>query len=244
MTATSPQGRFDDGAALLDGVTLERTEAWGKHLFCWWEGEQVLHVHLGLIGKFRSVNLTTEPRDTIRLRLETDDAAWQLSGPQTCAVVTKADRNAVVKPLGPDPLRRGSARKGQFVDRLRSTRRAAGVTLLDQGIVAGIGNVYRAELLFLLGIHPSRPSNQISEADAEDLWDLTVSQLRRGREWNRIITVSDDDIDGRVTRRLKRDDCLYAYKRTGLPCRRCHDPIAETTIGGRSIWYCSTCQPS
>lgn len=243
VAASSPQGRFADGAALLDGAALVRSEAWGKHLFCEWDSGAILHVHLGLIGKFRPAPLEREPRDTVRLRLESQDTAWQLTGPQTCAVVSPEDRESVTAALGPDPLRRGPKRRGEFIDRLRRTSRPVGAALLDQGIVAGIGNVYRAELLLLTGIHPERPASQVEEAEAAVLWDLTVEQLKRGLAWNRIVTVSEEDAGRRVTRRIRRDDALYAYKRDGRPCRRCGTPIEMAEVAGRSIWFCPVCQP-
>ncbi|NNF59638.1 MAG: Fpg/Nei family DNA glycosylase, partial [Rhodothermaceae bacterium] len=89
--ARSPQGRFADGASLLNGSTFSKAEAWGKHLFCSWSGGELLHVHLGLIGKFRPTPLEADPGDTIRLRLEGAEHAWHLTGPQTCAIVTPED---------------------------------------------------------------------------------------------------------------------------------------------------------
>ena len=88
VPASSPQGRFADGAARLDGATMTAAEAWGKHLFCHWDTGDVLHVHLGLIGKFRPGPLDDPGGDTVRLRLEGHQRAWQLTGPQTCAVIT------------------------------------------------------------------------------------------------------------------------------------------------------------
>ncbi|MFV2039052.1 MAG: Fpg/Nei family DNA glycosylase [Acidimicrobiales bacterium] len=244
VVANSPQGRFAEGAALIDGAELDRAEAWGKHLFCWWSTGNILHVHLGLIGKFRTVPGDTGATDTVRLRLENAaaEAAWQLTGPQTCAVITPDDRNVVVRKLGPDPLRRGAKRRSLFVERLTATRRPVGAALLDQSIIAGIGNVYRAELLLLTGIHPETPANTLDPELAGHLWDVTVEQLRRGLAWNRIVTVRAEDVDRRVTRRIADDTALYAYHRGGLPCRRCATPIQSREIGGRSIWFCPSCQ--
>lgn len=241
--ASSPQGRFAEGAAAIHGGELVKSEAWGKHLFCTWSTGEILHVHLGLIGKFRPVPADTPSRDTIRLRLVGNDVAWDLTGPQTCALINPSELDDVVAKLGPDPLRRGAKRRDEFVSRFTSTRRAVGAVLLDQGVIAGIGNVYRAELLFLMGIHPARPAATIDPADAGRLWDLTVDQLRRGMRWNRIVTVSSDDVGQRVTHRLDREDALYAYHRGDEPCRRCGTPIEVTDIAGRSIWFCPTCQP-
>ncbi len=244
VRATSPQGRFAEGAALIDGAELERADAFGKHLFCTWSSGDIMHVHLGLIGKFRRVSPDWEPRDTIRLRLEGADKIWQLSGPQTCAIVTPADRDDITATLGPDPLRRGPKRRAEFIARLGATRRPIGAVLLDQRVVAGIGNVYRAELLWICGIHPETPAASIDPDLAGQLWDETVAQLKRGLDWNRIVTVSNDHAERRVTRRIRRDDALYVYKRADLPCRQCGDLIAEMDLGGRTIAYCPTCQPT
>lgn len=244
VRATSPQGRFAEGAALIDGTKLDRAEAYGKHLFCIWSSGDILHVHLGLIGKFRRVLPEWEPRDTIRLRLEGADTIWQLSGPQTCAIVTPDHLDDVAASLGPDPLRRGTRRRADFIARLGATRRPIGAVLLDQSVVAGIGNVYRAELLWICGIHPRTPAASVDPETAGELWDHTVAQLKRGLEWNRIVTVSPEHAEGRITRRTRRDDALYVYKREELPCRRCDDRIASMQLGGRTIAYCPTCQPS
>ncbi len=242
VSASSPQGRFSQGAALIDEATLDKAEAWGKHLFCWWDNGHVLHIHLGLIGKFRPADADAVIGDSIRLRLVGADLAWHLTGPQTCAVISPTERDEVVAKLGPDPLRRGSKRRREFVERLTSTRRPIGAAILDQRIVAGIGNVYRAELLFLAGIHPETPANSIDQETAGRLWDSTVSQLRRGLDWGRIVTVSNDDVQRRVTRTMDGDDALYAYHRGDMPCRRCGAPIAHAEVGGRSIWFCPECQ--
>ena len=243
VDASSPQGRFTEGAARLDGASLDRAEAWGKHLFCWWSTGEILHVHLGLIGKFRPNPPSEEAGDTIRLRLVGREHAWHLTGPQTCAVVTPDERADVVARLGPDPLRRGGRRRAEFVDRFTRTGRPAGAALLDQQVIAGIGNVYRAELLFLSGVHPTRPASSVDAVAAGALWDETVDQLRRGLAWNRIVTVSADDVGRRVTRRISNEDALYTYHRSDLPCRRCGTPIQDRVVAGRSIWFCPTCQP-
>lgn len=244
VRASSPQGRFADGAALIDGATLEQADAHGKHLFCVWSSGDILHVHLGLIGKFRRVSPEWEPRDTIRLRLEGADTVWQLSGPQTCAIVTPEHRDEVAESLGPDPLRRGNGRRAEFIARLGATRRPIGAVLLDQSVVAGIGNVYRAELLWICGIDPRTPAAAIDPDLAGELWDHTVSQLKRGLDWNRIVTVSSEHAERRITRKTRRDDALYVYKREDMPCRGCHDRITSMRLGGRTIAYCPTCQPS
>ncbi|MGI9622604.1 MAG: Fpg/Nei family DNA glycosylase [Acidimicrobiales bacterium] len=241
--ASSPQGRFEAGSALIDGRNLVSSEAWGKHLFLEWDSGDLLHVHLGLIGKFRPTDLDETPSETVRLRLEGQNYAWHLTGPQTCAVVTPDDREEVISRLGPDPLRRGTRRRGVFVERLTATKRPLGAALLDQAIIAGIGNVYRAELLFLQGVNPAVSASRLDEAAAAELWDTTVTQLRRGLEWNRIVTVHRDDLGKRVTRNTDPEDALYVYHRTDEPCRRCQTLVEAREIAGRQIWFCPRCQP-
>lgn len=239
VRATSPQGRFAAGAALLDGEELRGAEAFGKYLFCDFGPGGLLHVHLGLIGKFRPYPASTEPWESVRLRLEAHDVAWQLTGPARCDVVTPEERLDIVAGLGVDPLRpRQDPRR--FVAALAATRRPIAAALLDQRIVAGIGNVYRAELLFLLGIHPLRPASSLTEDEALALWEETRRQLRRGRKLNRIVTTSPAEV-GRPLSRMTGDDRLYVYHRSH--CRRCGTELATVEVGGRPLQFCPVHQP-
>ncbi|OUV77062.1 MAG: hypothetical protein CBC90_07215 [Acidimicrobiaceae bacterium TMED130] len=242
IEATSPQGRFAESAALLNGIQMIKSEAWGKHLFCHWENGNILHVHLGLIGKFRKVNIDDPPRDTIRLRLVHESSAWHLTGPQTCALITEDDLQDVVNKLGPDPLRVGLRGMSKFKKRLGASKKPIGAALLDQNLLAGIGNVYRSELLFLCGIHPEIPCNKIRDDQAEELWKWTVDLLRRGKKLNRIVTIQDEDKGTIKVKNKKRNNSLYAYKRAGLDCRRCPDEIVISKLAGRSMWHCPNCQ--
>jgi endonuclease-8 len=219
------------------------TEARGKHLFHHYEGDRTLYVHLGLIGKFHRGRVDEPARlGEVRLRLEGRAARWDLTGPMRCDLVSVTEYEQIVSDLGPDPLRRG-ARAADFVARLRRKRAPVAAALLDQTVIAGIGNVYRAELLFLRGIHPARPAAALDERDARALWDEAVAQLRQGLRLNRIVTVSADDRRGRPPGRVPVGERLYVYHRAGLPCRRCGAPIERALIGGRKVWWCPVCQP-
>ena len=162
VTASSPQGRFEDGAAVIDGAVLLGTDAWGKHLFHDY-GDHVLHVHLGLYGKFRDGSGTPpEPRGALRLRLVGGGHWLDLRGPTACELLTAPEVESRTARLGPDPLRRG-ADVDRFLDRVGRSRAPAGTLLLDQSVIAGVGNVYRAEVLLRAGIcllytsDPGRP---------------------------------------------------------------------------------------
>lgn len=240
LNAWSPQGRFADGAALIDGCAPGRAEAFGKHLFVRFDGDQNLHVHLGLIGKLlRRPAPVPAPVGEVRLRLVGAEAAWDLSGPAVCAIVHGEDMQRTIARLGPDPLRR-DADPTHFINRVLRSDRAIGALLLDQGVVAGIGNVYRAEVLFLHGIHPETPGRALSEVQLAALWDELVAQLRDGVRRNRIVTVRPDERSRSVSR-LRGDEVVYAYHQT--TCRRCGSSIERLEVAGRRIDVCTTCQP-
>ena len=146
----------------------------------------------------------------------------------------------IVSRLGADPLRRrpdveGARRK------VAATNRAIGAVVLDQSVIAGIGNVYRAELLFRSGIHPARPASSLTDDEFDLLWADTVRQLRLGVRMGRIVTTEPADI-GRPRSRMREDDRLYVYHREH--CRRCGTAVQVLELGGRPIWYCPICQPA
>ncbi len=240
VEASSPQGRFTDEAELLDRRTFTNAEAWGKHLFIDVDGAPLLHVHLGLIGKFRQKPADAAVRGAIRLRLIGEKKLWDLTGPMVCAFVDPDDHEELISKLGPDPLRSDADRE-EFNARLRRKRMALSAALLDQKVIAGIGNVYRSEFCFLAGIHPETPANTLSPEQADLLWDMSVAQLKQGVRLNRITTRAPEEV-GVAAGRISGDDRLYVYKRDGSPCHRCADEIRLVEIGQRKAWYCPSCQ--
>lgn len=232
------QDRFADGARRLDGRVLERTSANGKHLFLHWDGAEVLHIHLGLFGKFRRrVTPAPEPSDALRLRLCGPEAVWDLTGAITCEVRDPGILDEVAKTLGPDPLRR-DADADEFVQRVRRSKKPIGALLLDQKVIAGIGNVYRAEILHLTGIHPATEGQALSDAQVREIWDVTVDQLRLGVKRDRIVTVP---MRGRRMTSMTRENSVHVYKQS--ECRTCGTPVEHSDIGGRNMFACPRCQP-
>lgn len=240
LAVSSPQGRFA-GAADVHGRRLERAEAWGKHEFLWFEGDAVVHVHLGLFGKWRTHREVPppEPRGLVRMRLVGDGAATDLSGPTACEVGTPADRDAVLARLGPDPIRKDSDPE-PFFDRVRRSRQSIGQLLMDQSVVAGVGNVYRAEALFVNGIHPLVPGRALGEPERVALWATVVGMLRQGVKDGRIVTVDPAEL-GVPRTRLTRDKTTYVYKRPA--CLRCGTAVRRWDLAGRWCYACETCQP-
>jgi endonuclease-8 len=238
LSASSPQGRFSDGAALIDGRPLERIDPYGKHLFYGFEGlREQLHVHLGLYGKYTAGPLPAPaPRGALRLRLTTDEVWTDLRGPTACELITPAEVRTILDRLGPDPLRPRTDMEPAW-ERISRSRMAIGALLMDQSVVAGIGNVYRAELLFRAGISPFRPGRDLTRAEWEGLWvDLQVC-MRAGVRAGHIVTTHPED-RGRRRGTVRREDRFYVYRRTDLPCRWCGTPVRTEVMVGRNLYWC------
>lgn len=242
IRVSSPQGRFAAGAARLDGQRLEGIDAVGKHLLYRWNGGEVLHIHLGLFGKYRT-HPDNPPPPTPNTRLVLDgEATVYLSGPTVCELIDPIFVDDLRSRLGPDPLDRGADPERMAAALARRTV-PIGAALLDQRAIAGLGNIYRAELLFLGGIHPNRPANALDGDEPRELWRRAVDLLRIGERLGRIVTVDHEEIGARSPGTIPRGERLYVYKRKGKPCRRCGTEIERWELGGRNIWACPTCQP-
>ncbi|MEO5725126.1 MAG: DNA-formamidopyrimidine glycosylase family protein [Ilumatobacteraceae bacterium] len=242
VAVSSPQGRFAGDAALVDGAELHRIEAYGKHLFHYWSTGHVGHIHLGLFGRFRVAlgDSDPDPVGEVRMRLQSDRATVDLSGPTACSISTIEERDAIVARLGPDPLRRDAIPQ-LAIARMAASRQPLGALLLDQRVLAGVGNVYRAEALFINGIHPQRAGIESTEKQLQDLWDTVTGMLRQGVRDNRIITL--DRKEFAVPRRpLRRGEATYVYHRD--LCLHCGSAIQTVELGGRPCYYCPTCQPN
>jgi formamidopyrimidine-DNA glycosylase len=244
FAVTSPQGRFADGAARLTGLRLDGVDAAGKHLFYRWQGGATLHVHLGLYGKFRVFDgAAPAPSPNTRLAMSDHEVTLYLAGPADCSLIDPEEEESIRSRLGPDPLADGADGAAGFAARLSRRTIPIGAALLDQKVVAGIGNVYRAELLFLEGIDPRQPANTIGDDAARRLWERTVAEMRRGERAGRIVTVDPAEVGARSRRDLDGDERLYVYHREDLPCRRCGETVVRSESAGRWIWSCPGCQP-
>jgi endonuclease-8 len=240
VAVSSPQGRFAADAALVDGVRLLGIEAYGKHLFYRWANGLVGHVHLGLFGKFRIHRGTVpDPAPMVRMRLAVPRATIDLSGPTDCAIGTTDDRDRIVHRLGPDPLRDDADPHRAFE---AISRRVApiGQLLLEQKVISGIGNVYRAEALFANGVHPNRPGTRVTPEAFEGLWSTVATMLRQGVADDRIFTLDRDEYE-LPSGTTRRGESTYVYHRD--LCLRCGTPILTVELGGRPCYYCPVCQP-
>jgi endonuclease VIII len=247
LAVSSPQERFTTGAALLDGHVLDGVDAFGKHLFYQWHRGAVLHVHLGLFGRFTIHRGEVVPAavGAVRLRMTADGGdgrpplTLDLRGPTDCSVLMPGERDAIIDRLGPDPLH-ADANPSLFVAKVARTARPIGAVLLDQSVIAGLGNVYRAEVLFVCGIDPRRPGRDLSEAELRCVWDTAKSMLRQGVRDRRIVTVDRSELDAPLGRRVQRGEATYAYHRA--VCLRCGSEIEHVELGNRLCYFCPVCQ--
>lgn len=301
---SSPQGRFDAGAARLDGRTPDRAQAWGKHLFIH-VGADIWQVHLGLYGafSFRGDEQFTQGETALtlgapraaaqQLQPEYEDAGWiipeapqgavrarirsqhgwaDLRGPATCAVLTAIDYEKVIRRLGPDPLRQPEGGwdpqgREQFLQNISRRRISIGAALMDQAVIAGVGNIYRAESLFLEEISPDTPSSSISREQGEALWSRLTQQLRHGVAEGVIRTLRPEEADGEESdgvggsAAVRSTDARaglthdyyagrvrdverrhHVYQHQGTPCLRCGETIAMRELQGRRLYWCPGCQ--
>ncbi|RZT58211.1 endonuclease-8 [Microcella alkaliphila] len=304
VAASSPQGRFAEGAALIDGRTMTQSRAVGKQLFLEFDEALYLRVHLGIYGAWDfggavSRDATTrasrgrmgqtgmrgaaddtvvgehedslasigaprrtrlrmaeqetetetlegfppEPVGQVRARLLTETAVADLRGPTACEVIDAAQVQQVINQLGPDPLvddpDEGEER---MVERVRKRRTPIGLLLMDQSVVSGIGNVYRAEILFRARLDPHIPGSQLSDETVRDLWRDWRYLLGVGVDTGQMLTMDDLDEEARARALRSRADRHWVYKREGLPCRVCGTHIVLEMAAARKLYYCPTCQ--
>lgn len=236
VRATSPQGRFADGTAAVDGAVLAAVEAYGKHLFLH-TADGAVHVHLGMQGTWlRYPDPSVAPLPQVRLRLATEAVAWDLVAPSTCELLPHARVIALVSTLGPDPLR-PDADVERALSNLARVGGPIGAALLDQGLVAGVGNVFRSEALHAVGIAPGRRARDLTRQELARLWTVLRRMMAQAVDDGRIVTVAGPD---RLT--LPETEARKVYKQER--CRDCGAPVVTSQVGGRTAYHCPVDQPS
>ncbi|WP_454044299.1 Fpg/Nei family DNA glycosylase [Cellulosimicrobium sp. Marseille-Q8652] len=212
------------------------------------------------------------PRGAVRVRLVGDHAVADLTGPTACEVVTGDEKRAVEARLGPDPIRDVGPGEPDpreaFVEGVRRSRSPVGLLLMNQDVVAGVGNIYRAESLFRARLDPLRPGRDVPVDVLRDLWDDLVVLMKEGTRTGAIVTTRPEDRDGgpaptsvgdglgpagRGRSRVRQntdgapdavpaDEAFYVYHRDGLPCRVCGATVLRSELSGRSLYRCPVCQ--
>jgi endonuclease-8 len=240
--------RVNDDAPIR-GRTVERVEARGKHLLIWLSGDLVLRTHMRMNGSwhiYRPGERWMRPHGDMRIVLETDEMhAVAFSVPvaefETAASLARAP---AVRDLGPDLLS-DDFRAQDAVERIgeRSDLDIADA-LLDQSALAGIGNVYKSEVLFAGRVNPFRKVGELRREDIERLVAIAGKFLRANvAEASRgMATYSGMR---RTTGRSDPGARFWVYGRGGKPCRRCGTPLSRAKQGphARTTYWCERCQP-
>jgi endonuclease-8 len=297
ISASSPQGRFAEGAAQLDGRTMLGATAVGKQLFLEVEDDRILRVHLGLYGAWdfagqissdatiasaggrmgqtnqkgtildsyaeatpldfngsigapRRLRMAEQEKEDIldsfppdpvgavRVRLLTETAVADLRGPTACEVLDPRQVAAVLAKLGPDPLvDSGPEAEERFVKAVRRTTKPIGLLLMDQSVVSGIGNVYRAELLFRARLDPYTPGREVPEETLRAIWRDWAYLLDLGVRTGQMMT-KDDLSEEEWTRAMAdQQERHYVYKRHGLASPRGEGNVVIEDMGGRNLYW-------
>jgi endonuclease-8 len=244
VAASSPQGRFAESAALVNGQIPDRTEAHGKHLFMRFPAGW-LHVHLGLYGGVTWGHPPVPaPVGMIRLRLVNEAWFADLRGPAICELIGPDEKQTIHQRLGPDPLRPGDDIEKAWA-RISRSRMPIAALLMDQKVIAGVGNVYRAEVLFRQGIDPQRPGLSLSRQEWKALWTDLVDLMHEGVRVGRIDTVRPEHTPEAMGRPPREDDHggeVYVYRRSGMPCLVCGEPVRTVELAARNLFWCPSCQ--
>ncbi|TCP48556.1 endonuclease-8 [Tamaricihabitans halophyticus] len=247
VAVSSPQGRFAESAARIDGRVLRAAEAHGKHLFHEYGPDAVVHVHLGLYGKFSEAKVPAGPPiGQVRMRMVGQRYWTDLRGPNACRLITEDEVAAVRARLGPDPIR-GDADPDRAWQRISRSRTSIATLLMDQSVLAGVGNVYRAEVLFRHGLPPLLPGRELDSPDWQAIWTDLVRLMRLGVRTGRIDTVRPEhlpEVTGRAPREDPHGGEVYVYRRAGQPCLICGTEVRIQELAGRKLYWCPTCQPA
>lgn len=237
---SSPQGRFTD-SSIISGSKLLSAEAWGKQLFLTFE-PAVLRIHLGIYGKWgwsTFEDQPKEPRGQVRARFLSETQVADLRGPTACELLGLDEVSQVTSKLGPDPLRPDpkGLEKIRFIERISRSKVTIGQLLMDQSVLAGVGNVYRAELLFRAKLNPHTPGSSIPSELVSQIWDDAVALMEIGVKRGIMLTR-----DGFLKGQVNKENRYYTYKREGLPCRECGRNISIELMATRKLYWCAGCQ--
>ncbi|GHD78283.1 endonuclease-8 [Salinibacterium amurskyense] len=184
-----------------------------------------------------------EPIGAVRVRLLTDTTCADLRGPTACEVLTPDEVQVALNKLGPDPLvDDNGAAEERFVATVRKKQTAIGILLMDQSVVSGIGNVYRAEILFRARLDPHTPGKLIPEELLRELWRDWAHLLEIGVRTGQMMTMDGLTGDDYTAALASRDDRHWVYHREGLPCRVCGANIAMELASARKLYWCPSCQ--
>jgi formamidopyrimidine-DNA glycosylase len=226
-----------DLTAALGGRTISSLSRRGKRIVFQLDDSNAFFIHLGMTGRLsiESHDARIEPHTHLRLDVG-DGKELRFRDPRRFGEIRWLGGSAGDEKMGPEPL---TMRASDLAARLRKTKRAIKNALMDQSVIAGLGNIYVDESLFAAGIHPLKPACKLTSQQVAGLTKSIKKVLRKAIR-HRGSTLRDYvDADGGkgAFQRLHK-----VYDRAGKPCPQCKMPIKRIVLGGRSTHFCPSCQ--
>ncbi len=234
-----PERGYDISA--LSGKMIKRIDRRGKNLMLFFESHLAIVCHLGMTGRLIIDHPETSQSKHLHFWIQFEKNRLSFYDVRKFGRICfisemKIDQHARLAGLGPEPFEISSTR---FIQTLKARQKAIKSTLMDQGIVAGIGNIYADESLHAAGIRPTRKASTVTRRELLRLHECVRRTLQKAID-NRGSSV-DDYLDGNG-RKGNFQKLIKVYGRTGEPCRRCGTAIKRIILGGRSTHYCPRCQ--
>jgi endonuclease-8 len=271
MHVESPNGRTLL-TERLEGRRLEEVRAKGKHLGYVFGKDRILHVHLGRYGDWTEGQMPLpEVKGVLRLRMwpveakarkdaaratvrhgwysnddgssavDASDVDWlELRGASDCSVWDEAQWEKLMARLGPDPLHGDDAVPAW--ERIGKARTPISVLLMQQDVLAGIGNIYRAELLFRERVNPFLEGREVPVESLRAMWKDAIPLMKAGMVDRRIVTTRAKDRPTKKTGKPLKEEVHYVYRRHGKPCFVCGAAVKREEIAGRMLYWCPVCQ--
>ena len=182
--------------------------------------------------------------------IEAEKVAWiELRGPMDCTVYSQQEWERLLGRLGPDPLNRDGGEKA--IEKIRKSKKLIGALLMDQSVMAGIGNIFRAELLFRARVSPFVAGKDVAEEALQEIWNDARPLMRAGMSDRRIVTTRVQDrpsyklMGGRGLGSrgiVAKDEVHYVYRRHGKECFVCGTNVKREEMEGRNLYWCPQCQ--
>lgn len=228
----------------IAGRTVQSVRSIGKHVLIEFSGGLVLRTHMRMSGQwhlYRPGERWRRPRSSMRVLVATDELVAVGFDVPVAEFLRARDlaRHRELARLGPDLLSETFDAAAASRRLMAEPRRTIGEALLDQRIVAGIGNVFKCEILFLAGIDPLRTVGTLGEEEARRLLGIARDLLRRN-----VAEGGPRAPYRRTTRSMDPSARLWVYGRGGRPCRRCGTAIETRKVGeqARLTYWCGRCQ--
>lgn len=240
---------YDFGNDRILHVHLGRFGDWTEGLMPLPEVKGMLRLRMWRFGAKPAKGATTESvkgkgyyrDDDGRMNIDPMTVEWaELRGPTDCSLYTQEKWDRLLTRLGPDPL--NGDKPHSAITEMLGSKMAIGQLLMEQDVLSGIGNIYRAELLFRARLSPFVQGIEVGEATLRAIWKDAKPLLKAGMVDRRIVTTLPKHRPHRNLKPPLREEVHYVYRRAGKPCWVCGTAVHKQDMAGRTLYWCPTCQ--